>query len=265
MIYGHEDCPKAARLQINLIIDLCKKHITNNLTGVYLHGSLAMGCFNPERSDLDIIVVIKEKISPDTKIQIVKELMDISLKSSQIEVSFLIEGKLAAEEEAFNYDLHYSEYWRKRYEKLITRPIAQIWRDESLRDPDLAAHIRIINDRGITLFGKDKDSVFPRVSDEDYLKAILFDFDDAFEGYVKNPEYHILNACRVLNFLVTGHPTSKKEAGEWGVEVLPYKFKPLIKIALNVYIGKVSGAVFESNAVKKYLSYVNKKITERIG
>ena len=32
----------------------------STLTGVYLHGSLAMGCFHPKKSDLDLLVVVRE-------------------------------------------------------------------------------------------------------------------------------------------------------------------------------------------------------------
>ncbi len=28
---------------------MCKNIFSDNLTGVYLHGSLAMGCFNPKK------------------------------------------------------------------------------------------------------------------------------------------------------------------------------------------------------------------------
>ena len=34
-----------------------------NLAGVYLHGSAAMGCFNPVKSDLDLLAVVRE--TPD--------------------------------------------------------------------------------------------------------------------------------------------------------------------------------------------------------
>jgi predicted nucleotidyltransferase len=33
-----------------------------NLIGVYLHSSIAMGCFNPSRSDIDLLVVVKNKL-----------------------------------------------------------------------------------------------------------------------------------------------------------------------------------------------------------
>ena len=33
------------------IVGLCREVFGEDLTGVYLHGSLAMGCFQPEKSD----------------------------------------------------------------------------------------------------------------------------------------------------------------------------------------------------------------------
>ena len=38
-------------------VDLFKEELGSHLVGVYLHGSLAMGCFNPEASDVDLLVV----------------------------------------------------------------------------------------------------------------------------------------------------------------------------------------------------------------
>ena len=36
-----------------------RETIGENLLGVYLHGSAAMGCFNPKSSDLDLLVGVK--------------------------------------------------------------------------------------------------------------------------------------------------------------------------------------------------------------
>ena len=41
--------------------------LQDNLVGVYLHGSAVMGCFNPAKSDLDLIVVVKESMSETDK------------------------------------------------------------------------------------------------------------------------------------------------------------------------------------------------------
>ena len=40
--------------------------LQDNLVGVYLHGSSVRGCFNPQKSDIELIVVIDRPLSrPD--------------------------------------------------------------------------------------------------------------------------------------------------------------------------------------------------------
>ena len=41
--------------------------LQENLVGIYLHGSAAMGCFNPRSSDIDLIIVVREEIPNNTK------------------------------------------------------------------------------------------------------------------------------------------------------------------------------------------------------
>ena len=43
---------------INDFVEQSKAILQTNLVGVYLHGSAVMGCFNPLKSDLDLIVVV---------------------------------------------------------------------------------------------------------------------------------------------------------------------------------------------------------------
>ena len=47
-----------------------------NLVGVYLHGSAAMGCFNEKKSDIDLLVVVGDRLSDETK----KRYMDMVVK-----------------------------------------------------------------------------------------------------------------------------------------------------------------------------------------
>lgn len=39
------------------------------LTGVYLHGSAAMGCFQPQKSDADLLIVVENALTDDLKLQ----------------------------------------------------------------------------------------------------------------------------------------------------------------------------------------------------
>ncbi len=40
-----------------------KNILYDNLIGIYLHGSLAMGCYNEKKSDIDLLVVVENDLS----------------------------------------------------------------------------------------------------------------------------------------------------------------------------------------------------------
>ena len=37
--------------------------LASNLVGMYVHGSIAMGCFKPDSSDIDVLVVVDQPLS----------------------------------------------------------------------------------------------------------------------------------------------------------------------------------------------------------
>ena len=43
---------------LNEFVEKSKEILGDNLVGIYLHGSSVMGCFNPKKSDLDLIIVV---------------------------------------------------------------------------------------------------------------------------------------------------------------------------------------------------------------
>jgi len=56
-MFGWSDCPDPIRGQVLGLLEALDALLGRNLAAVYLHGSLAMGCFNPQRSDLDLLVL----------------------------------------------------------------------------------------------------------------------------------------------------------------------------------------------------------------
>ena len=38
-----------------------------NLRGMYVYGSLAFECYNPARSDVDVLVVTRRRMAPETR------------------------------------------------------------------------------------------------------------------------------------------------------------------------------------------------------
>ncbi len=86
----------------------------HNLMSIYLHGSLAFGCFNLKQNNIDLLVFIKERMPVDTKRRVAQLLLQCSANPRPIEVSFLSQDQLVPWRFPTPYDFHYSEEWRER-------------------------------------------------------------------------------------------------------------------------------------------------------
>lgn len=231
-----------------------------NLVGIYLHGSLAMGCFHPERSDLDLLAVVQHPMNAETKRSIVELLLRVSGKPSLIEISFLSQRDLRPWRYPTPFDLHYGEDWRSRYEQDLTSGCWRKWNEERRRDPDLAAHIAVTRRRGICLYGKPIADVFPEVPRADYVDSIVQDFHWAKECLEKDPVYFVLNACRVLAYLKENRITSKAEAGDWAASALPERLRQIVTTALEVYRGDREEAAFDPEILAQFEAYTERQV-----
>lgn len=233
--YSWATCPEAVRAQINQFREHTQAIIGIYFSGLYLHGSLAMGCFNPARSDIDLLIVTAEGMSVTTKRKIAELLLRTSMAPNAIEVSFLVESDMHPFTHPLPYDFHYSEAWREDLSAIIQNGEWQSWNDEKKTDADLSMHIMLMNNRGLCLYGKPIREVFPEVPIEHYKIALFSEFHWALQQIRINPTYFILNACRIYAYLREGSILSKDEGGTWGLRVLPSEHHAIIQQALNTY------------------------------
>jgi predicted nucleotidyltransferase len=192
--------------------------LKDNFKGFYLHGSLAMGGFNPDKSDVDILIVTYHYLSSDIKSKLAKLLLKTSNEPFPIEVSFLNEKDLSNWQHPCPFDFHYSEFWREGFEEGMNP------NSVSGFDPDLAAHITIVHHRGICAAGESLKETFPNVPREDYLSSILGDYRDCLENIKEDPVYSVLNMIRVYWYLKEEVISSKYEAGKWALKSMPDEF-----------------------------------------
>jgi predicted nucleotidyltransferase len=202
-----------------------------NLVGVYLHGSLAMGCFNPRTSDVDFIVVVSEKLDVETKKAIIAFVLEPAkdAPAKGLEFSVVLLNETQHVTYPTPYELHYSEAWREVYQS------GQADYETPRRDPDLAAHFVMVRRRGICLYGRPIDEVFAEGAEAYYWASIANDARDILGKVAENPVYSILNLCRVLAFKRERLITSKAEGGSWGLANLDPQYHPLIRQALHEY------------------------------
>jgi streptomycin 3"-adenylyltransferase len=118
--YGWTNSPADVREQVERFCRDAHEILIGNLVGIYLHGSLAMGCFNPARSDIDLLVVTERPMTVATKRDVVRMLLRVSNVPRPIEISFLSRAQLAGWRYPTPFDLHYGEDWRASYEADLT-------------------------------------------------------------------------------------------------------------------------------------------------
>lgn len=207
--------------------------LQENLLGIYLHGSLAAGCFQWERSDIDFLVVVRQTPSIEEKIALVEALymLEKDAPPEGFEMSVLLAE--ACREPAFPmpYALHYSRRWTRDYER-DPQGFCQRMHGE---DPDLTTHILSLHAFGRAVYGPSVARMFGSVQREDVLCAIRNGLADAGEELHNKPVYYVLTLCRALAYLREGLVLDKKEAGQWGIAHASRSYQGVIQAALNAY------------------------------
>jgi predicted nucleotidyltransferase len=255
-LYGWPNCPAQTRQQVEHCVHGLLAGLADNLAGVYLHGSLALGSFNPAGSDLDLLVVSQHPLSVDTKRRAIEQLLRLSLQPRPIEISFLRQADLRPWRHPTPFDLHYSEMWRASYERDLADEGWRSWNDTQRTDPDLAAHITVLRLGGICLTGAPIAAVFPQVPRDDYVASVMEDVLSALDTITGQPEYAILNACRTYAYLRDGHIFSKAAGGAWALRALPPEWHAPINMALTLYRGEPPGATIDSAVLEDFATYM---------
>src|SRR5690606_14807874 len=110
MSYSWENCTPEIKEFVLTLQGEIKEVCNRNIIGIYLHGSLAMGGFNPNKSDIDILVVTKEPVFEKTKRRLAQLFLTRSNSPFPIEVSFMNISVLQNWQHPCPYDFHYSEH-----------------------------------------------------------------------------------------------------------------------------------------------------------
>ena len=245
-------------LLISRFTEMSAEVLNGRLTGIYLHGSAVMGCYQPKKSDLDFLVVVNTALSDPEKRRFMDRLIELDLECTGkgIEMSIVTEDVCHPFVYPTPFILHYSRmhtgWYRRDPEDYIRRMNGT--------DRDLAAHFTVIRSRGRCLYGRPVQEVFGEVPEQDYLDAIWDDVSGAEKEITENPMYLTLNLTRVLAYLKEKKVLSKKEGGMWGLEFLPEQYHPLIRSALEEYKNG-EDVPYDPETARDYAGYMLGEIT----
>lgn len=236
----------------------CLDCMGGNLVGVYLHGSAAMGCFHPARSDLDYLVVLRDEPADPVKRRFLDRVVELHRAgpAKGIEMSAVTESVCRHFVYPTPFVLHFSAAHLEAYQ---ADPAGYLLRMRGA-DPDLAAHFAVTRQRGQVLFGTPIRDLFAPVPDAAYWDSIRLDIQDAPARIQAQPLYLTLNLCRALAWRREGRILSKAEGGAWGLAHLPADFHPLLRTALADYRGET--AAYDSARLPQFARYMLAQLSE---
>ena len=238
-------------------IVLAYKHILNeNLTGIYIHGSYAMGCFNPKRSDLDFIVVVYQPLCDEVKEKLIRVLLELKHEApfKGFEMSVVLKKYCTDFIYPTPYELHFSEMYVSSFEKNLSETCSIL---HGL-DYDLAAHFMILKYFGLCVYGEEKEPLFVKIPVEAYLDSIERDIKDSESRILHSPVDVILNLCRVYLYKNEELLSSKLSAGKRIMEILPENIKNIVRKVTDDY-QSAQDCELSLNERKEFIEYMKKE------
>lgn len=225
-----------ASREMNLIHQIAISYqniLENNLVGVYVHGSLAFGCFRWDHSDIDLIVVVDAEPSLLQKEAMIQTLLDLmpSAPPKGFEMSVLLSKDCRHFRHPLPFVLHFSNSYLAQCRQDLTAYCQAMHGT----DPDLAAHLTVLHAAGFAVYGPAISEIFDNVPARAYWDSLWYDTQDAAEHILQDPVYVILNLCRVLAYAKEGLILSKEQGGCWAAAHLAASHVPLVKKALAAY------------------------------
>lgn len=176
------------------------------LVGAYLHGSAALGGFQPGASDLDLLIVVNDRWQPDMCQGVVRVLQEShgSSPGRGIEASVIRQEVAQAGGHRIDFEVHVGTDPNDR--KVVDRV-------GHSGDPDLILHMAVCRQSAIAVFGPDPAAVFADVEPTLVVGQMI---DELTWALAQGSEaYAVLNACRARFYLERRVFCSKLEGGRW--------------------------------------------------
>lgn len=241
--------------------DACIHILSHKLVGIYVHGSIALGCFSWDTGDIDFLIVVSSELNQSEKEALISAFLEIDgyCPPKGLEMSVLLRKNCRPFVYPTPFELHFSNLHKPGF----IRDISGYCRTLHGSDSDLAAHITVINRTGIVLWGRSIETVFSPVPRPCYIDSIISDITDSPKEIFKTPAHCTLNLCRTLSYLKDGEIRSKKQGGQWGLSNLPHYFSPIISAALYDY---ETGCGFTGSfPLEKFSQYMLSEILSAAG
>lgn len=205
-----------------------------NLSAGYLLGSALTGGLQAH-SDIDLLFVIRQPLSIESRRQLTSQLLAISAppghpQGRPLEVTLLLASQLDPWRYPPMCEYQFGEWLRPELEagQLIL----------ARSDPDLVILLATVRQESETLLGPPATERFPVRPAADLSRAIAGTLPDIVAGWRGDERNALLALCRMWVTLETGQIVSKDRAAAWALVRLPDTHLPIVECARADYLGR---------------------------
>jgi predicted nucleotidyltransferase len=191
----------AARAYARAVADRLDGVLGDDLLGVYLVGSLALGGYEPGRSDVDIAALVRGALSPQRKRAVVEAVGHDALPCPARKLELVV----SVPERLPDFELNLNSGEHEHTVEVRPEAASAFW---------FALDVSIARVSGVPLSGPPAADAFPELARDLVERAVAAAIRWQIANRVPADDL-VLNACRARRFLDEGVWSSKLEAGRW--------------------------------------------------
>lgn len=263
LIVAHPTSYPDINALIRVLLSEVKTVLGPQFAGLYLHGSLASGDFNPQTSDIDFLVATVGEL-PATMVSAL-ETMHAGLNGSSLKWAPKLEGAYIPLHALRRYDPAGAPYPGLNEGRFyLDRP-----------GSDGIIHRHILREQGLVVAGPPPQTLIDPVPPEDIRQAVLGLLHEWWSPMLHNPDprlygdayqaYAVLTMCRALYTARYKTIVSKPAAARWAQQALGAPWAALIERALAWQPGKQLDSLDETLAFIRYTLHTCQQIETPAG
>ena len=200
---------------LELLLSGMQRILSAKLIGLYLYGSLVIGDFDPNISDIDLVAALSSDID-DKEFGALQKMHDDFAKKykewdDRIEVCYISVAALHAVRSSTSQIVNISPG-----EPFHRRESSKEWLTDWF----------VVREKGIPLFGPSPKTVIEPISKDEFIRSVKANAK-AWRVWIndmhtrKSQAYAILTLCRALYAYKNGEQVSKKQAALWAEQEFP--------------------------------------------
>jgi hypothetical protein len=177
------------------------------LVGVYLHGSAVLGDWSAPASDVDVLVVVDDRVSSEAAERMAEVLgSDRVCPGSGLEASVVEAGAAFDPAAPWPFVVHAT---------VTTHDRKTVWGTPGRGDVDLILHYAVAREYGWRAYGPRPDAVVGAIAESVVASQLARELRWAVDH--AGASYAVLNACRALRYRDERTLCSKTDGGDWAL------------------------------------------------